>query len=70
MQFWIGSSGRLENPGLLNSTGTVSRDTAITDVLTHVAFGEAPPAGLPQPVTMVLRAGPPSGEDECVGMRH
>jgi hypothetical protein len=67
MQFWIGGSGAIENPGLLNSTGMAERDAAIADALTRVAFGEAPPAGMPQPVTMVLRAGPPSGKDECAG---
>jgi hypothetical protein len=65
MQFWIGGSGRIENPSLLNSTGAASRDAAIADTLTHIAFSAAPPASMPQPVTMVLRAGPPSGDDEC-----
>lgn len=65
MQFWIGDSGRIENPNLLKSTGAASRDAAIADTLAHVAFSAAPPPSMPQPVTMVLRAGPPSGDDEC-----
>ena len=66
MQFWVSGSGKLQNPNLLNSTGAAARDAAITDMLTHLAFDEAPPAGMPQPITMVLSAGSPNGEDECV----
>lgn len=70
MQFWIGGSGRIENPSLLKSTGAASRDAAIADTLTHVAFRAAPPASMPQPVTMVLRASPPSADDECAVVKR
>ena len=70
MQFWIGSSGRLENPSLLNTTGVASRDAAITDVLVRLAFGQTPPADMPQPITLVLRAGPADGDDECGGVKR
>jgi hypothetical protein len=65
MQFSIGGSGKLENPNLLSSTGLASRDTAIAGLLRRLAFGQAPPPGMPQPVTMVLRSGPTDGNDEC-----
>jgi hypothetical protein len=70
MQFWVGGSGKIENPRLLNSTGSSARDAAITDVLTHVALGQVPPAGMPQPVTMVLKAGPASRDDDCGAARR
>jgi hypothetical protein len=70
MQFWIAGSGRLENPSLLTSTGTASRDAAIKEALARVAFGLAPPASMPQPITMVLNAAAPGGADECAGLRR
>jgi hypothetical protein len=70
MQFWIGGSGRIENPSLLKSTGAASRDAAIADTLGHIALGAAPPPSMPQPVTIVLRAGPPSGDDECAVVKR
>lgn len=69
IQFRVGNSGRLENLTLLNSTGAAARDAAIAEALALVAFDDAPPADLPQPITMSLRAGPPSGRDECAGTR-
>jgi hypothetical protein len=65
MQFFIDSSGRVANPRLLTSSGLSVRDVAITDVLKHVAVGEAPPPTMPQPITMVLRSGPPIADDQC-----
>ncbi|MDQ8727920.1 STN domain-containing protein [Bradyrhizobium sp. LHD-71] len=65
MQFWIGSAGRIENPRLLNSTGVNGRDAAITDALKRVAFGQTAPSEMPQPITMVLKAGPADARDEC-----
>jgi hypothetical protein len=69
MQFSIGGSGRIENPRLLNSTGITRRDIAITEALTHVAFGRSPPSAMPQPITMVLMAGPADARDECGSAR-
>jgi TonB family protein len=70
MQFWIGGSGRIEKSSLLKSTGAGSRDAAIADTLAQVAFSAPPPASMPQPVTMVLRAGPPSGDDACAVVKR
>jgi hypothetical protein len=70
MQFSVGGSGRLENPNLLSTTGMASRDAAIAGVLTRLAFSQTPPPGMPQPITMVLRAGPPDGDDECGGVKR
>jgi hypothetical protein len=65
MQFWIGGSGGIEHPSLLDSTGVAARDAAITDVLVGMRFRNNAPADMPQPITIVLRAGPPAGTDEC-----
>jgi secretin/TonB-like protein len=70
LQFWIGGSGQIETPHLLSSTGVASRDAAITGMLERMALGQAPPAGMPQPITMVLRAGARGGDDECAGARR
>jgi hypothetical protein len=65
MQFWIGEAGRIEDPRLLSSTGLIERDAAITATLNRVAFGQSPPPAMPQPLTMVLSAGPADARDEC-----
>jgi hypothetical protein len=69
MQFWIATSGRIENPHLLSSTGANRRDAAITNILQRLAFGQAPPSDMPQPITIVLKAGPEDGRDECENTR-
>jgi hypothetical protein len=53
IRFSIGSSGDLQNPRLLNSTGDLHRDSLITDELRGISF-ETPPATMPQPVTMMV----------------
>lgn len=65
LQLWIGPRGRIERPILLSSTGQADRDVAIADALIDLALETSPPAGMPQPVTMVLRPGPPERADEC-----
>ena len=65
MQFWIGEAGRIEGPRLLSSTGLERRDAAVTETLKRVTFSRSPPAGMPQPLTMVLSAGPADARDEC-----
>ncbi|MDR3493351.1 MAG: STN domain-containing protein [Ancalomicrobiaceae bacterium] len=70
MQFRVGPSGKLEAPSLLSSTGSIVRDAAIAETLAQVALAEVPPEGLPQPITMRLRASPPGGRDECAATRY
>lgn len=66
-QFWIDPAGELRAPRLLASTGEVARDAAVTAALGQVSLGRSPPVGMPQPVTMVLKA-EPSG-DPCMAIR-
>lgn len=65
VQFRITGAGTVEDLLLLSSTGIVARDGAITGLLTGLALAERPPPGMPQPVTMVLAAGPSDGADAC-----
>lgn len=69
MQFWIGNSGRIENPRLLKSTGASRRDAAIAEALVRVVLERSPPSGMPQPITMVLNPGPADARDECMDAR-
>ena len=64
MQFSIGRTGSIENPHLLNSTRAQSRDDAVMAALSHLTVGRAPPADMPQPVTMVLKSDE-RGPREC-----
>ncbi len=66
MRFWINGAGAIVSPSLLTTTGKPSRDRAITNVLTRLAFSELPPADMPQPITMVLTGTGASGDrDGC-----
>jgi hypothetical protein len=65
MRFWINPAGAITSPVLLTTTGRPSRDRAITSVLTRIAFSELPPAGLPQPITMVLTKGAMGDRGGC-----
>lgn len=65
-QFWIDQTGEVRAPRLLASTGEAARDAAVTAALGQVALGRSPPVGMPQPVTMVLKAEPAGGRDPCM----
>ncbi|MGO4711259.1 STN domain-containing protein [Bradyrhizobium sp. 2TAF24] len=67
-QFWISEAGEIRAPHLLASTGETARDAAVTAALGLVSLGRSPPAGMPQPVTMVLKA-ESSGGDSCGALR-
>lgn len=64
LQLRIGSSGAVQQPILLSSTGVPARDAAILDSLAHLSFSEGPPANMPQPVTLVMT---PGGQGETCG---
>jgi Secretin and TonB N terminus short domain len=55
VQLTIGSSGAVVASQLLDSTGAPARDAAIEQVMRTVSLDSAPPAGLHQPVTILLR---------------
>jgi hypothetical protein len=65
LQLWIDQSGSVARSEFLSLTGIRERDTIIADSLKKMAIEMSQPAGLPQPVTVVVfpRA---SGQDtEC-----
>lgn len=53
-RFWIGSTGRVSRYERLSSTGRDGVDQGVDRVLQGLSFGEAPPSGFAQPVTVVV----------------
>jgi hypothetical protein len=54
MQLWIASSGVVTKADLLSITGDHARDDMLSAILRGLIIGEPPPAGLPQPVTLII----------------
>lgn len=67
LQFWINSSGAVQAPTVLESSGDRTRDAAITASLSRLAFSEAPPIDMPQPVTMVVEPQFAAADRSCLG---
>ncbi len=55
VQMRIGDGGAVVAAKLAGSTGDPARDTAITQAMHTLVLDSAPPADLPQPVTILLR---------------
>ncbi|UIN21433.1 hypothetical protein [Herbaspirillum frisingense] len=54
LRFGIDTQGRLVRPRLLGSTGNTRLDSELPAALEHLEIGQAPPAGLAQPFTMLI----------------
>lgn len=54
VRFWVDVSGMVTRSELVTSTGDAARDIALSTVLRNLEIGAAPPADLPQPVTLLL----------------
>jgi hypothetical protein len=54
LRFWVSPAGAVTHFRLLNQTGDDRRDAAITAVAGRASVGEAPPARMAQPFTMVV----------------
>jgi hypothetical protein len=65
LRFWIDSSGAIQSPMLVESSGDKILDAAITADLSHLVFSEAPPTDMPQPVTMVIEPHPVPADRIC-----
>jgi hypothetical protein len=65
VQLWIDGAGVVLRSELLDSTGSRDRDKMLPELLDGLALGEAPPIGLPQPVTMVVLPRPPDVTKDC-----
>ena len=53
-RFWIDRSGKVERAELLDSTGDQQFDYLVVDSLLSISIGEALPAGVVQPFTMLI----------------
>ncbi len=65
LKFWIGPDGRIRNPELLGSSRDPVRDQAVADALKRVAVDLPLPAGMPQPITMIIMPRPPQETGDC-----
>jgi hypothetical protein len=63
-RFWLSSSGVVSNVELLGEAASSDRREAVAAKLQGLQIGKIPPAGLPQPLTMVIYP-PAPGEAEC-----
>jgi hypothetical protein len=63
VQVWVEGGGHIARIGLLGSSGDLARDDAITATLRGMDVGIAPPAGLEQPFTLVIR--PQAPQQAC-----
>lgn len=53
VKIWVRGDGTIERAQLAQSTGDPARDKAIETALSHITkVSEAPPAGMPQPVSL------------------
>ncbi|MDI4234817.1 STN domain-containing protein [Bradyrhizobium sp. Arg237L] len=68
LQFSIGSTGLIEDPALLDTTGDDVRDRSLRGALWGLSIGQSPPANMPQPVTMIIARR--SYQDECQRYIH
>jgi hypothetical protein len=64
VQLWFSPSGTVRALHLLDSTGDVARDAAISRRLEAIAAGE-PPLDVPQPVTIALMPRPAGAASDC-----
>src|SRR6202000_1759255 len=54
LSFWIGPSGNVTQLALLSSTGRADIDERFGQAVGSLALGAAPPAGLSQPVVLLV----------------
>ncbi|GGF51590.1 hypothetical protein GCM10011611_67620 [Aliidongia dinghuensis] len=65
VQLWIAPSGTVTETNLLGSSGNNARDAALSTMLHNLAVGAPPPAGLPQPVTVLILPRSPVATGDC-----
>lgn len=64
IQLWIAATGTVQRALLLDAPADRTRENAFATALRGVEIGTAPPAGLPQPITMAILSrgvGEPTG---------
>jgi hypothetical protein len=65
ISFWIGAAGGMTRVKLLSSTGDQQRDAALAEIAGRLSVGEAPPAHMAQPFTMVVLPRSSGGTIDC-----
>jgi hypothetical protein len=69
IQIWIAPSGSVERVVLVSTTGDVATDKALSDLFGALSLG-APPAGLPQPATLLILPRRPASDCASVSAAH
>ncbi|VFR25106.1 Outer membrane TonB-dependent transducer VreA of trans-envelope signaling system [plant metagenome] len=64
VQLWVGPQGGIDRVSLVESTGSAQVDARLTATLVRAEPGVLP-AGMPQPITVLLRGQREDGRDEC-----
>ena len=68
-QLWLDERGKVRAVHMLESSGVAQRDRAVLQRLRSLLMDGAPPAGLPQPLTILLTPRPDPGAD-CAPYLH
>jgi hypothetical protein len=53
-RLWVAPTGSVKRVAVLGTTGNTDRDATLSTLLEHVVVGQAPPADLTQPTTVVI----------------
>jgi TonB family protein len=56
LRLWIGAAGQVQRAQLVSSSGDAATDASIIRVISASSIGQGPPADMPQPVTLRVRA--------------
>lgn len=67
LRFRVDAVGQIRQPALLASTGDAGRDKAVLGVLQQTKMDLAPPADLPQPLTMLIVPNDAEASARCDG---
>jgi len=68
LQLWIAPSGVVDRSILVGTTGDAVRDTALSNLFSTLTIGEPPPAGLPQPATLLILPRSPQQTADCASV--